>query len=236
MKQHNGLFVVTEGPDGSGKETQTGLLCARLENEGHRVHRFDFPTYGKSAIADLIRELLTVKQETWQALPWQAKAMLFAANREEFRDHLSNLLADPRAIVVSNRYVASNQAHMAAYVPDTFEHVQRFAWIEALEYGMTRLPKPDIVFLYALPCAVARRFLTTRESGVLDAHEKDVPYQDRVLMCFETLARREQGAWREISVHVDGNVRSREDIHYSVWAALTSHPAWQTYVGERVQA
>ncbi|MEK7084876.1 MAG: thymidylate kinase, partial [Patescibacteria group bacterium] len=47
----NGLFIMLEGTDGSGKTTQTELLVARLKQEGHRVESISFPQYGERSAA-----------------------------------------------------------------------------------------------------------------------------------------------------------------------------------------
>ena len=38
-----GALIVIEGLDRAGKSTQHGLLCSKLESEGHCVKRMRFP-------------------------------------------------------------------------------------------------------------------------------------------------------------------------------------------------
>jgi dTMP kinase len=47
--QQQGLFIVIEGSDGSGKKTQFNLLKERLRATGYDVAIFDFPRYNKES-------------------------------------------------------------------------------------------------------------------------------------------------------------------------------------------
>lgn len=228
MNERPGLFIANEGPDGSGKETQTTLLCKRLAANYFTVHRLDFPTYGKDPVADTIRALLRSARDTWTARPWEARALLFAANRVLFRDTLREWLSDPSAVVVCNRYVPSNQAHMAGYVEDPREQDRRRRWIANLEYDILNLPRPDIVFLHTMPADTSRKLLEKR--GDLDAHEEDAVYLQRVSACYEALAALEPSVWRSVAASPHGSLQSPRDVHARVWVMLNRHPVWKAFV------
>lgn len=233
--ERRGILIVNEGPDGSGKETQTTLLCRRLEREGIPVVRFDFPTYGADPVADLIRTMLKTMKGEWNHRPWQSKAVLFASNRLRFLEPMQTALATGGA-VVCNRYTPTNQAHMAGYVEEVEEWGRRFAWVAHLEYDMMGLLRPDIVLLHTMPRSTRDKLLHVREKGQRDAHEENSPYLERVVHCFHALARREPDVWRHIPADVDGRVESPEDVHARVWDALVAHPAWQAFVQEHTLA
>lgn len=224
-----GLLVVHEGPDGSGKETQTALLGARLRAGGVRVARYDFPTYGADPTADLIRTMLRTMQEEWNARAWESKALLYAANRARFRDQVFARLAEPGTVVVCNRYVPSNQAHMAGIVDDPAEWERRFEWIAHLEYDSLRLPRPDIVILHTMPRAASDGLLQVRERGAADAHESDSAYLARVERCYHALAAREPAVWRRVPADRGKVLEPPDAVHARVWEALAAHPAWQAF-------
>ena len=46
-----GKLIVIDGLDGAGKETQTHLLRAALEQRGLRVRELSFPRYGEKSAA-----------------------------------------------------------------------------------------------------------------------------------------------------------------------------------------
>ena len=51
-------LYVLDGLDGSGKTTQTGLVCQRLEEQGRRVMSISFPDYQEESSA-LVRMYLS---------------------------------------------------------------------------------------------------------------------------------------------------------------------------------
>ena len=52
-----GKLIVFEGTDGSGKATQTEMLCRHLEQEGSPYKKITFPRYGKPSAA-MVQEYL----------------------------------------------------------------------------------------------------------------------------------------------------------------------------------
>lgn len=46
-----GKLIVFEGTDGSGKATQTALLCRELETRGVSFRKLEFPRYGEESSA-----------------------------------------------------------------------------------------------------------------------------------------------------------------------------------------
>ena len=52
-----GKLIVFEGTDGSGKATQTAMLCQHLEREGIPYRKITFPRYGKPSAA-MVEEYL----------------------------------------------------------------------------------------------------------------------------------------------------------------------------------
>ena len=46
-----GRLIVFEGTDGSGKATQTALLCRELETRGVPFRKLEFPRYGEESSA-----------------------------------------------------------------------------------------------------------------------------------------------------------------------------------------
>lgn len=225
-----GLLIVNEGPDGSGKETQTTLLCDHLREAGMAPARFDFPTYGADPVADLIRTMLRTMQGEWNTRAWESSALLFTANRARFRDELRTKRVEPGRVVVCNRYVPSNQAHMAGLVDDPVEWTRRFRWIETLEYEHVGLPRPDILLLHTMPREASDALLDARERGAKDAFEADSAYLRRVERCYQALAAREPAVWRHVPADRDGALEPPDVVHARVWAALQAHPAWEAFV------
>ena len=50
----SGKLIVFEGTDGSGKATQTALLCRELESRGVPFRKLEFPRYKEESSALLL--------------------------------------------------------------------------------------------------------------------------------------------------------------------------------------
>ncbi|MDH5173799.1 MAG: dTMP kinase, partial [Elusimicrobiota bacterium] len=55
-RKKKGLFITLEGPDGSGKSTQSLLLAQYLKRKGHKVVRTREP--GGTSIAEALRRII----------------------------------------------------------------------------------------------------------------------------------------------------------------------------------
>lgn len=233
MSVQKGRLVAVEGADGTGKNTQTQLLVDRLRNvlgEQPVIH-LSFPTYGRDPVADLIRTMLTHHREEWNQRPWQSKAVLYASNRVREFAAIANTFAQG-AVVVCDRYVPSNQAHMAAYQEDPSQWQRVFEWIDRFEYDEMDLPRPDIVFLLTMSAQQRSALLSARANArrVMDAHEADALYLDRVTLCFQQLAEENPESWRVIPANVDETLQSPEQIHNRLWTELEQHAAWKSFL------
>ena len=60
----SGKLIVFEGTDGSGKATQTKLLCRYLEQYGIPYRKVDFPRYGQPSAA-MVQEYLAGKRTSF---------------------------------------------------------------------------------------------------------------------------------------------------------------------------
>ncbi len=181
-----GKFVVFEGLDKSGKETQARLLVDHLKSKGLRAVYTEEPN-PHNMMGRMIRDWLNRKYEIQSG---EAVALLYTADRQE---HLKTFILPnlkEGISVVSDRYFYSTIAYQSVlYGVDGkwIRDVNRFA------------RKPDLViFLDVSPEESVRR---TRAN---DRHE-NLDFQKRVREAYMDLAEREGF---EI---IDGN-RGKEEI------------------------
>ena len=71
-----GIFITFEGTEGSGKSTQSDLLCAYLEKKGHRVVHTREP--GGTELGLMIREILLHAKSP---ITPEAETLLYMASR-----------------------------------------------------------------------------------------------------------------------------------------------------------
>jgi len=228
------ILLVNEGPDGSGKETQTRLLCEFLEREGYSLHKFSFPTYHQDPVADLIHFMLHEAKDDWNTRDWRSKAVLYSSNRSRFMPQMQDLLNVPGNIVVCDRFVSSNQGHMGALAEDAEERQKRYEWIDHLEFEMMGLPRPDIVLLHTMPSEMREKLLQKRENGKPDAHEGNSAYLDRVEKAYFELMSFYPNTWRHVPADLNGVLQTPEEVHERVKSALLFHPKWAEFSSKKI--
>lgn len=101
------LFITFEGPDGSGKSTQTQLLADYLRAAGHEVLVTREP--GGTVIGDQIRAVLHDVANT--RMTAEAEVLLYSASRAQLVGELIRPALARGAIVVSDRYADSTIAY-----------------------------------------------------------------------------------------------------------------------------
>ncbi|MCL2476867.1 dTMP kinase [Candidatus Bathycorpusculum sp.] len=101
----NGIFLVIEGLDGSGKTTQAKILAQRL-SETYSVYLTAEPSRGK--IGTFIRECCLYDQTR---LPTEAEALLFAADRIEHMNAELKPALNQGKLVICDRYLYSSLAY-----------------------------------------------------------------------------------------------------------------------------
>lgn len=217
-----GILIDIEGADGSGKTEQVKRLVERLKADGREVAQFDFPQYTASRAGRLIGELLAGKHGDFMTMPAYVSALPYAMDRVAAREDV--IAALEKGILVSNRYTPSNLAHQSAKVPKD-EQAALVDFIEGLEYDDLKLPRPDLVFYLAVPTDIAMELITKKEkrdyldkAGERDQAERNIAHQDRARTAYLKLAA-EKG-WKVIECVKNGALRSPDDIHEEVYAAV----------------
>ncbi|MCL6089404.1 MAG: dTMP kinase [Candidatus Marsarchaeota archaeon] len=162
-------FIVLEGIDGCGKETQARELLKLLKRRRQPAVLHKYPTAG----AKKVHEYLV-----------QGKAMdgdsLFSAFVEDLQAHQAQLAKDrERAWVIADRYCVST----AAYQGVDGKLDARIAQLEKLDWV-----KPDFVLWLDVPVEEAMR----RKAGQKkpDRHEADKAFLKEVRANFDALFRR----------------------------------------------
>ncbi|MDY6770829.1 MAG: dTMP kinase [Candidatus Nanohaloarchaea archaeon] len=207
----DGLFIVIEGTDASGKETQARRLTERLEENGHDVKYAEFPAYD-TEFGQLVADYLRGEYGDMDDLPVELRSLLYSLDRYQFKDEYQDFL-DSGGILIANRYSQSNFAYQTVDVPED-EQDELVDWMKQVD---SRLPQPDHVFFLNLPIEAARKFMAEKgERDYLDGenkdiHEKDVEFQRKVAERYLDLA--EQEHWTVIDCVEDDDIRSIDNIH-----------------------
>ena len=184
-----GKLIVMEGLDGSGKATQTGLLCQYLESRGRRVRHIEFPDYREPSSA-LVKMYLN---KEFGSNPGDVNA--YAASSFYAVDRYASFLRFWRkdylsgATIVADRYTTSNAVYQMEKTPRE-DWNKYLAWLQDYEYGKLQLPRPDLVLFLDMPTEISQRLLSGRYAGderKKDLHESNVEFLTR---CRRTFTRR----------------------------------------------
>ena len=100
----NGLFIVMEGPDGSGKTTQINLLKEYLEEAGYECLITREP--GGTVIGEEVRQLI-LNPEHKEMSP-VTEMLLYAASRAQLVHEVIRPALEEGKIVISDRFVDSS--------------------------------------------------------------------------------------------------------------------------------
>jgi dTMP kinase len=156
----DGLLIVFEGLDQSGKETQARLLRQWFEARGRQVESLAFPDYATP-----------IGTEIWKGLHGERDfgpdtiQLLLIANRFEWKPTIQEWLAAGR-VVLCDRYLASSVAYGDAQGLDPH-------WLTATQ---AYLPQPDVTILLDIAPEVA----AARKAKGRDKFESDLPMLGRV--------------------------------------------------------
>ena len=215
-----GRLIVFEGTDGSGKATQTALLCRELDRRGVPYRRLEFPRYQEESSA-LIRLYLS---GAFGSHPGDVNAYAaatfysvdrFASYRQDWGQFYES-----GGLVIADRYTTSNAVHQTPKLPRE-ERRAFLKWLFDFEYRLLELPKPDRVVYLDLPTEISEEMMRRREEKThtqADIHERDEAY---LRSCRESAAMVvDYGGWTRIDCARDGQVRSVDDIHREVMERL----------------
>lgn len=99
-----GLFIVMEGPDGSGKTTQINLLKQYLEEAGYECLITREP--GGTVIGEEIRQLILNPE--YKEMSPVTEMLLYAASRAQLVHEVIGPALEAGKIVISDRFVDSS--------------------------------------------------------------------------------------------------------------------------------
>ena len=212
-----GKLIVIEGTDGSGKATQTEMLCRHLEQEGIPYKKLTFPRYGKPSAAMVEEYLQGNLGKKPSDVNAYAASMFYAMDRyASYKQDWGEFYRDG-GLIVADRYTTSNAVHQASKLPDA-ERKVFLDWLFDLEYRMLELPAPDLVFYLDMPTDVTEKLMRRREADTntsADIHEKDLSYLATCRRAGKAAA--EYYGWTVIQCVKDGAMRSIEDIHEEIY-------------------
>lgn len=215
----SGRLIVFEGTDGSGKSTQFGALCRRVDELGKQYRKLVFPQYSEPSSA-LIRMYLGGEFGGHPAdvNPYAASAF-YAVDRYASLKKVWGSFYEQGGLILTDRYTTSNAVHQAVKCAPE-DRLAFLNWLDDFEHNKMGLPRPDLVIYLDMPTEQAVELLRSREAATntrADIHELDAGY---LAACRESALQAAQVlGWKKVAcLDGQGNLRSVREIHEEIWA------------------
>ena len=223
-KQRNGLFLVIEGTDGSGKGTQFDILKKQLENDGYAIACFDFPRYDEPS-SFFVREYLNGKYGTVDEVGPYTASLFYALDRYETAQEIQ-LALDQGKIVLANRFTGSNMAHQGTKFLNAEERRGYFIWIDNLEFQMLGIPRPDVSIVLRIPAETAQKLVDNKETRTYtdkkrDIHEADLDHLKRSVEVYDDLCELFPKDFTRIDCVRGGELLDIDTIHKLIKEKIT---------------
>lgn len=215
-----GIFVDLEGLDGSGKTTQTELICKRLQADGIDFRQIKLPDYDSDS-SILVRKYLAGDfGKNAGDVNSYAASVLYAADR--FASYTEKWGADYRAgkLIFADRYTPANALYQMTKL-DKSEWDSFLEWLFDFEYEKIGIPAPDKVVFLDMPVEVSQRLMTSRYGGdetKKDVHEANVEFLNA---CREAaLYAADKYGWSVVNCAENGEPLPIEVINDEVYRIL----------------
>ncbi len=207
-----GVLIAVDGLDGSGKETQTKLLCAFLNEQNIKNKYLTFPTYKEDSSALVNMYLQGKFGENPNAVNAYAASSFFAMDR--YCSYMLDWKKDYEdgAVIIANRYTTANLVHQMSKLPEA-ERESFMDWLYEYEFEKLGLPKPDLVIYLCLPPEASEALIQKRcntVGAVKDIHEKSKTHLAESYK--SAVFASEKLGWSKIDCVKNGTLRSIEDI------------------------
>lgn len=204
-------FIVFDGSDGSGKQTQVALLADFLRDKGRDVLTLDFPRYKDNFHGRILKAALQGQFGNFLEVDPYVASFLYTADRFESAGEIERHLAGG-GIVVADRFTTANMIHQGGKFADPVDRDRYLYWMCELEFKHLMFPKPNAVVFLKVPVEISLKLLEDKKGK--DQAEESIPYLEKSLACGEVLAKKFD--WTVVDCSSGGEMRTREDIHQEI--------------------
>jgi len=197
-----GLFITFEGPEGSGKSTQSRLIYGRLKRSYDCIHTRE---PGGTRLGERVRSVLL--HSGGVKISDMAELFLFEAARSQIVREVIVPALKKRKIVICDRFSDATFAYQGygGRVP--------LKYIKKLDCIATSGLKPDLTVLLDVDTVTGLK--RARSKGVDRMERKDLAYHRRVRAGYLKLAAKEPGRIKVIRV-TDGIGKVQAEVRRGV--------------------
>ena len=220
---NKGVFLVIEGTDGSGKGTQFELLVNRLIDSGYEVETFDFPQY-ESPSSYFVKKYLNGDYGSAEEVGPYTGSIFYALDRYEAAPRIRQAINDGK-VVIANRFTGSNMAHQGTKFDSDEDRNGYFMWLEAIEFKMLNIPRPDLSLVLRVPADVAQKLVDQKEARSYtdkkrDLHEADLSHLEKSVKVYDDLCRLFPVDFKPLDCVRNGELMPIESVHDLIWETI----------------
>lgn len=213
------LIIIESGSDASGKATQTKKLFNRLEQDGYKVKKVEYPNY-KSESSALVKMYLNgdFGKNAEDVDPYVASTFFAADRYASFKTEWEEFYNND-GIIIADRYTTSNMVHQASKM-DENERDKFINWLFDYEFNLYKIPEPDCVVFLNVPIEYSKKLMENRKNKFTgedkkDIHESDISYLSKSYENSLYIANKYN--WNKINCIENENLRSIESIHEEIY-------------------
>lgn len=199
----NGLFIVFDGPEGSGKSTQVRLLKERLESKGKSVVLVRDP--GTTRIGEQIRAILLDPAHGEMAM--RCEMLLYMAARAQMMSELIFPALAKGQIVISDRFVSSTLAYQLGGDGMTADEIRKVAGIAISDRW------PDLTLILDIPAEASMGRLKRSKDRI---EQRPMSYHQQVHRNYLEQAKADPSRYRVVDAQ-----RSVEEVREEIWLAVS---------------
>lgn len=216
------LIIIESGSDASGKATQSELIYEKLKNEGVKVRKVQYPNY-ESESSTLVKMYLRgdFGKNADDVDAYIASTFFTADRYASYKTEWEDFYKEG-GVVIADRYTTSNMVHQASKmaVEDRDKYLD---WLDDYEYGMFKMPRPDVVIFLNVPVEFSRKLMANRMNKFTgekekDIHERDAEYLERTYR--NSLYIADKYGWKIVECIKDGELRSIDDINNEIYKII----------------
>ncbi|HBB29088.1 MAG TPA: dTMP kinase [Clostridiales bacterium] len=200
-----GLFIVLEGPDGSGKSTMANMIGEYYKNEGREIVFTREP--GGTKISEQIRDIILDNNNIEMA--YTTEALLYAASRAQHVAEFIKPHLEQGKVVISERYVYSSIVYQGIGRKLGIQKVK-----EINDFAIDGL-KPDLVLFFDInPEKALNRKLSQGNGDRLENEE--IAFHESVYEGYKEILKHYDEI---VSINADKNVN---ELFYDIKSIINN--------------
>ena len=215
-----GILITIDGLDGSGKQTQSEILYARLTKAGIKAKIVSFPDYESNSSALVKMYLGGEFSHDPNAVNAYAASAFFAVDRvasyiKDWKEDYEN-----GTVIIANRYTTANAIHQLSKIEDTAEREAFLDWLYDIEFNKFAIPSPDMTVFLEVPVDISLGLIASRSAETgreIDIHEN----REHLIKAYDAaLFSAEKLNWNTVHCAENEKMRTRESIADEIFALV----------------